>query len=489
MRFIGFDRVSLDPNKIVKDDADELVIKTVLASEIVHKYPDGMAYKPADELAKGAWTLDGRHVKSFDHPDTGLLQRKGDVSGFIDNVNFVKNLVDPKTKRPNRRGIVADVHLFKNDSGRPGCAPLDEATVDRILAGDIAGVSVGFTFIKDETPGSWNGSDYDYIQRDFFFDHVASPIEVGRCPLPYCGLGVDALIGLDPWETTEEYIRSGHKSPGDFDPNSLRTIDITEGIRAVVGCPKGKFDDGKCSVGVQVQSYLFDKDKFTLEEAKAWFAEHEGDSLPGGLDMNLSEIREKIAEIKARRDAIKKWLDDYYEAKTEGRDPEVEAKYSELDDIHTELSAWNEALVKRIVSEGGADQETKEEFIARCVEEGKSEEECEAAWEESGAVDAAEFLAAMDGCLKDGGDFEGCLEQLKEKAPFAGDCLICDLIKKWGPRRFAKRMVTTFGSDVLRMLGTVGPSALPAPHSLEGDDILAREEEVVELYKKLHPKT
>ena len=53
-RFFGFDRVHFDPAKIIVDNDDEIVIETVLASEIVHEYPDGWAYKPAKELEKSA---------------------------------------------------------------------------------------------------------------------------------------------------------------------------------------------------------------------------------------------------------------------------------------------------------------------------------------------------------------------------------------------------------------------------------------------------
>ncbi len=78
-----------------------------------------------------------------------------------------------------------------------------------------------------------------------------------------------------PWEETEDYIRSGHESPDKYDKDSMRTIEIdaAEGIKAVIGCPKGNFKGGKCSVGTEVQSYLFAKEKgWTTAKAKAWFA-------------------------------------------------------------------------------------------------------------------------------------------------------------------------------------------------------------------------
>jgi hypothetical protein len=72
-----------------------------------------------------------------------------------------------------------------------------------------------------------------------------------------------------PWETTDQYIRSGHRDPSEFQQNSLRTITLSkeEGIKAVIGKPKGKDT-------TVIQSYLFDKNKWTLEKAKAWFRKH-----------------------------------------------------------------------------------------------------------------------------------------------------------------------------------------------------------------------
>lgn len=67
-----------------------------------------------------------------------------------------------------------------------------------------------------------------------------------------------------PWEETDQYVRSGHRSPEDFQPDSLRTIVLSEseGIRAVVGKLKGKDT-------MEIQSYLFDRSKgWTVEKAK-----------------------------------------------------------------------------------------------------------------------------------------------------------------------------------------------------------------------------
>lgn len=73
-----------------------------------------------------------------------------------------------------------------------------------------------------------------------------------------------------PWEDTEQYIRSGHRDTEEFQTDTLRTITLNEkeGIKAVVGKPKGKHT-------LAVVSYLFEKDKgWTLEKAKEWFEKH-----------------------------------------------------------------------------------------------------------------------------------------------------------------------------------------------------------------------
>lgn len=79
-------------------------------------------------------------------------------------------------------------------------------------------------------------------------------------------------------EVTEEYIRIRVQDPANFDQDSFRTIDVSaeEGIKAIVGCPSGEYEGGKCNVGMEVQSYLFDKEKWSVEEAQNWVAEHEG---------------------------------------------------------------------------------------------------------------------------------------------------------------------------------------------------------------------
>ena len=74
-----------------------------------------------------------------------------------------------------------------------------------------------------------------------------------------------------PWEEDNDYIRSGHRNPDEFQPDTFRTITLgsEEGIKAVIAKPKGKHT-------MEVASYLFEKSKgWTLEKAKEWFEQHQ----------------------------------------------------------------------------------------------------------------------------------------------------------------------------------------------------------------------
>jgi hypothetical protein len=70
-----------------------------------------------------------------------------------------------------------------------------------------------------------------------------------------------------PWEETDNTIRSGHRSPNEFQDGTKKTISLNakEGIEAAVAKPKGK-------QALEIESYVFLKAKgWTMRSAKAWF--------------------------------------------------------------------------------------------------------------------------------------------------------------------------------------------------------------------------
>jgi hypothetical protein len=99
-----------------------------------------------------------------------------------------------------------------------------------------------------------------------------------------------------PWEDTEQYIRSGHRNPEEFQKDTLRTIPLNEkeGIKAVIGKPKGKN-------AMEVLSYLFEKDKgWTVEKAKEWFEKHHNPAKEHVYAVLPFTISEKIMEKPLR---------------------------------------------------------------------------------------------------------------------------------------------------------------------------------------------
>ena len=92
-RVFGEDTVKIDYRNFVEDTDPVFgpitVFKdVVIASEIIHPYKDGNAYKPADELEQAFWTWDNRWAISGDHPATGIVSRRGDVHGRTTNLRF-----------------------------------------------------------------------------------------------------------------------------------------------------------------------------------------------------------------------------------------------------------------------------------------------------------------------------------------------------------------------------------------------------------------
>jgi hypothetical protein len=55
---------------------------------------------------------------------------------------------------------------------------------------------------------------------------------------------------------TKHFIRKRLESPKKFDPRSFRTVRPRKDIRVVVGCPRGKFKEGRCRVGLRGQAIL-----------------------------------------------------------------------------------------------------------------------------------------------------------------------------------------------------------------------------------------
>jgi hypothetical protein len=68
-----------------------------------------------------------------------------------------------------------------------------------------------------------------------------------------------------PVDVTANYVRLRVASPSKFIRMRVKTLG--KGIRAIVGFKKGG--------GSEIQSFLFDRSKYTLAQAKAWIKAHD----------------------------------------------------------------------------------------------------------------------------------------------------------------------------------------------------------------------
>lgn len=179
------DSISIDADAKVTETSEYLTVEPVtVAREGVFLYEDGRAYKPGDELAKAAKF--SRMYLSWDHPPLKVITRPQEIKGFADGVRAEQDGKGTKVK--------GRLTFFKKS--------LTQDQQELIRSRVRRDVSVGFYYQEDRTPGSWGKEPYDYVQRNFLFDHVAS-VDHGRCSYPACGIGADTTptqvqIGTDP---------------------------------------------------------------------------------------------------------------------------------------------------------------------------------------------------------------------------------------------------------------------------------------------------
>jgi hypothetical protein len=212
-RKFRIDKLSFDTDATISETAEYLTVEPVtFIREGVYPYEDGRAYKPGVELAAAAEVAGDLHI-AWDHPPQKVITNHKEVKGFADGIHVEKDGKGVKIK--------GRMTFLKKR--------LNEDQIELIRSKARPDVSLGFYYSEDRTPGNWNGEAYDYVQRDFIFDHVAS-VNHGRCPHPMCGIGVDTSldinrgmtrIGNDPYPN-EHSCRI--RQPGDFQAESFRRI-------------------------------------------------------------------------------------------------------------------------------------------------------------------------------------------------------------------------------------------------------------------------
>lgn len=295
------DSFTLDAERITDEthpDFGDMTVfhGVVIASEIVQKYKDGLALKTRDELEAYAWTVNGGWVILGAHPSDGIISERDQVSGRTVNSRYVKNLIDPKTGRTNRAGVRADVQIFNNK-----VPPQLLADMKNGLKQDV---SIGFFFSKDETPGVvtdgiLKDTEYDYIQRNMFHNHLAAGLDDGRCPSPLCGLGADEIKKLvvgDPFAGFSDFSDCQQKIQARNPELSAERVD------KICGALKARSGDSKVEDDLMVKSatilrMLLEEEleslrgeRDALKETKEWW------KIDWKNDEKLSEIFPHLTE-------------------------------------------------------------------------------------------------------------------------------------------------------------------------------------------------
>jgi hypothetical protein len=152
----------------------------------------GPAYKPWDELKRGAKGIEGKPLV-LGHTAQG---QEHVYLGVGKNVR-----VDD-----GRHRVVYDWWLYREPSAdaRATAAAIEanRRIVERVRSGQAVGNSPDYRFRVDAHAGEWRGQPFNLIVRDHAYDYIAIlPDTEAACPVPRCGAGVE---NLNPGTETEE---------------------------------------------------------------------------------------------------------------------------------------------------------------------------------------------------------------------------------------------------------------------------------------------
>lgn len=154
-----------------------LVVPMVLMTEGVHAGSNGPLFYPRAELAKTPVTWNMKPVVVY-HPTRG------------------QTATDPDVARRRQVGIIMNTRW---DNGklraeawleRDRLATVDERILTALENDKMLEVSTGVFTDVTYAPGTWNGTEYEYVARNYRADHLAIlPDRVGACSIKDgCGL-------------------------------------------------------------------------------------------------------------------------------------------------------------------------------------------------------------------------------------------------------------------------------------------------------------
>lgn len=183
----------------------------------------------------------------------------------------------------------------------------DEEVIKSVLDEEnpLRELSCGYEADIVKEDGTFQGEEYDHRQTNIKYNHIAL-VQRGRAgpevrlqldSADAAGDGLEDMVKADI-ETTEEKIHIPVRGNEQFKDGSFRTIKLkgTEGVSLVTAKlenpPKGK--EGS----MVPQKFIFDKNKFSMEQAKAFVSKNRGDAIDD-LTVDFQET-DKTIEIDVK---------------------------------------------------------------------------------------------------------------------------------------------------------------------------------------------
>jgi hypothetical protein len=177
---------------------------------------------------------------------------------------------------PTKEGALKrlrQIEHFKRTKGT--FSDIDDAVLATLFLDDMCKISATY-HISSSDKKEWGFPQIHYISDgSIYFDSgeeliemddpmITDPIKIYDDEFNSDNDAYEMALSIDQTpRVTEKYFRFRQKDPKLYD--KFRVIDISDGIKAIIGIV-----DGKSSV----QSYLFDRDKFSEKEAIDWLKKH-----------------------------------------------------------------------------------------------------------------------------------------------------------------------------------------------------------------------
>jgi hypothetical protein len=207
----------------------------------------------------------------------------GTVSA-LDGTLVVDDLIIAYVKKtPNKN----EWCIYSKSGKKMGCYKTKDEAVERLRQIEYFKHNKANEFIDvDDVIASFviynlvlNGSEIDVC--DYFDEYLCGCDELAE--------GVDV---------TENYLRFRQTEPDKYDSFRIINISVKQGIKAVLGIINGP------PKKTEIQSYLFDKSKWTTKDATKWIKDH-GKKASASANSNMLRIKFNVSDVKIEQpDAV-----------------------------------------------------------------------------------------------------------------------------------------------------------------------------------------